>query len=83
MASRNMRAMSGMARSASGTATAANLIPEIRPASQRKDLQPVFSFNSEAIWAGAPGNAAKGTRGTSQLSRWQDLLQRVRNEGID
>ena len=60
-----------------------NLIPEIRPASQRKDLQPVFSFNSEAIWAGAPGNAAKGTRGTSQLSRWQDLLQRVRNEGID
>ena len=42
-----------------------NLIPEIRPASQRKDLQPVFSFNSEAIWAGAPGNAAKGTRGLS------------------
>ena len=60
-----------------------NLVPEIRPASQRPDLHPVFSFNSEAIWAGVAGNAPKGTRGTGQLSRWQDLLQRARNEGID
>jgi len=60
-----------------------NLIPEIRPASQRKDLQPVFSFNSEAIWSSAAGNAAKGAGGTGQLSRWQDLLQRARGEGFD
>ncbi|MDP2826832.1 MAG: transglutaminase-like cysteine peptidase [Sulfuritalea sp.] len=60
-----------------------NLIAEIRPASQRKDLQPVFSFNSEAIWSGVAGNAAKGAGGTRQLSRWQDLLQRARNEGFD
>lgn len=60
-----------------------NLVTEIRPASQRKDLQPVFSFNSEAIWSSAAGNAARGTGGTSQLSRWQDLLKRARNEGVD
>ena len=60
-----------------------NLIPEIRPASQRRDLQPIFSFNSEAIWSGVAGNAAKGAGGTGQLSRWQDLLQRARNEGFD
>lgn len=60
-----------------------NLVPDIRPASQRTDLQPIFSFNSEAIWSGVAGNAAKGTGGTGQLSRWQDLLQRARNEGID
>jgi predicted transglutaminase-like cysteine proteinase len=60
-----------------------NLIPEIRSASQRPDLQPVFSFNSEAIWGGVAGNAPKGTRGTGQLSRWQDLLNRTRNEGIE
>lgn len=60
-----------------------NLVTEIRPASQRQDLQPVFSFNSEAIWSSAAGNAAKGAGGTSQLSRWQDLLQRARNEGVD
>lgn len=60
-----------------------NLIPEIRPASQRRDLLPVFSFNSEAIWSGAAGNAARGTAGTGQLSRWQALLQRARREGFD
>ncbi len=60
-----------------------NLVTEILPASQRQDLLPVFSFNSEAIWSSAAGNAAKGTGGTSQLSRWQDLLQRARKEGVD
>lgn len=60
-----------------------NLEPEIKQASQRTDLQPVFSFNSEAIWNGVAGNAATGSGGTGQLSRWQDLLQRARAEGID
>ena len=60
-----------------------NLIPEILPASQRKDLQPVFSFNSEAIWGGVAGNSPKGPGGTSQLSRWQDLLKRAHDEGVD
>ena len=60
-----------------------NLVAEIRPASQRADLQPVFSFNSEAIWNGAAGNAARGAKGIGQLSRWEDLLQRARTEGFD
>lgn len=60
-----------------------NLVAEIRPASQRTDLQPVFSFNSEAIWNGAAGNAARGAKGIGQLSRWEDLLQRARKEGFD
>ena len=33
--------------------------------------------------AAIAGNAPKGTRGTSQLSRWEDLLDRTRREGID
>lgn len=60
-----------------------NLVPEIRTASQRKDLHPVFSFNSEAIWSGVAGNATKGRGGTGQLSRWQDLLNRARSEGFE
>jgi hypothetical protein len=43
----------------------------------------VFSFNGEAIWGGVAGNSPKGTRGTSQLSRWEDLLQRAGKEGFD
>jgi hypothetical protein len=60
-----------------------SLLAEIKPASQRTELQPIFSFNSEAIWNGVAGNAARGYGGTVQLSRWQDLLQRARNEGSD
>ena len=58
-----------------------NHISEIRPASRRPDLSPVFSFNSEGIWAGAGANQAAGD--TSRLSRWRDLLVRARNEGFD
>lgn len=54
-----------------------NLNPEIRPASTRSDLTPIFSFNSQGIWHGT-GNQA----GNSNLSRWQDLLQRAHNEGF-
>lgn len=60
-----------------------NLIGEIRPAARRPDLVPVFTFNSQAIWHGAAGNATPGAGGTRSLSRWQDLLQRARNEGFD
>lgn len=60
-----------------------NLITDIRPASRRADLMPVFSFNSEGIWQGAAGGSSQGGVGIGRLSRWQDLLQRARREGFD
>jgi predicted transglutaminase-like cysteine proteinase len=60
-----------------------NLISDIRSASRRQDLAPVFSFNSQGIWQGAAGNTAQSTGGIGRLSRWQDLLQRARQEGFD
>ncbi len=60
-----------------------NLITEIRPASRRPDLTPVFSFNSQGIWQGADGGTAPSAGGLGRLSRWQDLLQRARREGFD
>jgi predicted transglutaminase-like cysteine proteinase len=60
-----------------------NLITDIRPASRRPDLTPVFSFNSQGIWQGAAGSDPKGTGGIGRLSRWQDLLRRARLEGFD
>lgn len=60
-----------------------NLITDIRPASRRPDLTPVFSFNSQGIWAGAGGTDPQGPGGIGRLSRWQDLLNRARAEGFD
>lgn len=59
-----------------------NLITEIRPASRRPDLQPVFSFNSDGIWTGANGDS-QSSSDSGRLSRWQDLLQRTKKEGFD
>lgn len=58
-----------------------NLISEIRPASRRPDLTPVFSFNSEGLWMA--GGQPQPPGGSSRLTRWQDLLARMKNEGFD
>lgn len=55
-----------------------NLNTEIRPASKRTDLSPIFSFNSAGLWQGTGNQSSK-----SNLSRWQDLLARARAEGIE
>lgn len=58
-----------------------NLISEIRPASRRNDLLPVFSFNSEGVWASGGTEPQPG--GRSRLSRWNDLLEKMKNEGFE
>lgn len=60
-----------------------NLISEIRPASRRPDLLPIFSFNSQGVFAGAAANSTLGPGGTGRLSRWQDLLERASREGFE
>lgn len=56
-----------------------NLISEIRPASQRKDLLPVYAFNAEGLYL--PGSNSKKSD-SKKLSRWQDLLKKMRAEGF-
>ena len=55
-----------------------NLVSAIEPASQRTDLYPIFSFNSEGLWI---GNQTQ-TDPTARLSRWRDLLARMKDEGF-
>jgi predicted transglutaminase-like cysteine proteinase len=58
-----------------------NLVPEILPASSRKDLFPIFSFNKQGIFVGS-SNKPKG-EAESHLSRWRDVLSRIRADGIE
>lgn len=57
-----------------------SLMNEIRPASRRPDLTPIFSFNGEGLWV---GGAAPVADPTARLSRWRDLLARMAQEGIE
>lgn len=57
-----------------------NLITDVRPASRRPDLAPVFSFNSEGLWQGAAGPTAGDP--SARLSRWREVLAKARSEGF-
>lgn len=57
-----------------------NLRADVLPASQRSDLSPVFSFNSEGLWQGV-GQATAGDP-MARLSRWRDTWQRIQQEGF-
>lgn len=59
-----------------------NLIDEIRPASQRKDLLAVYAFNAEGLYL--PGaNGGKRSSDSKKLSRWQDVLKKMQAEGFN
>jgi predicted transglutaminase-like cysteine proteinase len=58
-----------------------NLVSEVRSASRRPDLSPVFSFNGEGLWQGVGSQAASGDP-VARLSRWRDLLAKARAEGF-
>jgi predicted transglutaminase-like cysteine proteinase len=57
-----------------------NLIGEIRPASRRPDLEPVFSFNSDGLWQGTGAQSAGDP--VARLSRWREVLAKARAEGF-
>jgi len=58
-----------------------NLQPAIRPAAQRPDLAPVFSFNAEGLWQGVGSIRANGDPLT-RLSKWREVLLRARQDGF-
>lgn len=58
-----------------------NLNPNILPASKRRDLIPVFSFNSEGLWVGRETDP-KIKRAESRLSNWRDVILRMQAEGL-
>lgn len=63
-----------------------NLLNDIRPATHRPDLTPVFSFNSDGLWVGstvAPPGSRANESSTSRLSRWRDLLARMQTDGFN
>ncbi|MBB3329212.1 putative transglutaminase-like cysteine proteinase [Halomonas campaniensis] len=57
-----------------------NLVPSITPASQRTDLDPLFSFNSQGLWAG--GSEQSRADPLARLSRWRSVIERMREQGF-
>ena len=54
-----------------------SLTSSMTRASERTDLTPVFSFNGQGIYVGGQARSVDG------ISRWQGLLNRMKQEGIE
>ena len=59
-----------------------NLINVIRPASLRKDILPVYSFNGDNLWLAKKRGRGQLVGKSSQLSSWTELIGRMAGNGM-
>ena len=55
-----------------------NLINDIKPASQRVDLIPVYSFNGDGLWLAKQRGQGQRVSDSSRLSLWSGVVQRMK-----
>ncbi|MEI8593805.1 transglutaminase-like cysteine peptidase [Photobacterium sp. Hal280] len=53
-----------------------NLVPDIKPATERRDLQPVYSFNGSQLWLMKQQGQGQLAGQSSRLKRWTNLRER-------
>ena len=59
-----------------------NIVADIKPASQRRDLLPIYSFNGAGLWLAKQRGRGKLAGSSSRLKRWQDLVQRMSKDNL-
>ncbi|WP_299196870.1 transglutaminase-like cysteine peptidase [uncultured Amphritea sp.] len=57
-----------------------NLIPEIKPANRRPDLQHVYSFNGDNLWLSKKGRRSTLVGTSDQLKPWVQLQSRMEKQ---
>ena len=59
-----------------------NLINEIRSATEREDLLPVYSFNGDGLWLAKSRGMEQRVGRSERLSRWQEVIARIDEEQL-
>lgn len=59
-----------------------NLINEIKLASSRNDLVPVYSFNADGLWLAKERGKGLRVGSSERISLWQDLGLRIKNKNV-
>ncbi|MBB1391483.1 transglutaminase-like cysteine peptidase [Shewanella sp. SG44-6] len=56
-----------------------NLKTQILPASQRRDLKPVYSFNGQGLWLAKAQGLGSNKPTSGGTKNWTDLINRIEN----
>jgi len=59
-----------------------NLVADILPSSERKDLLPVYSFNGNGLWLAKSRGTDQRIGHSSRLSRWKEVIAKISGEQI-
>jgi predicted transglutaminase-like cysteine proteinase len=57
-----------------------NLTDYIDPASKRRDLTPVYSFNGRSLWRAKEFGEGREVGGAGRVNLWAGVIQRMRKE---
>jgi predicted transglutaminase-like cysteine proteinase len=57
-----------------------NINKRIKPATERSDLQPVYSFNADDLWLARSRNEQLKVGKSSKLNLWNELSDRMKRE---
>lgn len=60
-----------------------NLIPEIKSASNRRDLAPVYSFNGDGLWLAKEQGLGRNVGKSDRISLWRTLTDRIEKEAAN
>jgi len=56
-----------------------NIDKKIKPASKRRDLKPIYSFNAEGLWLARGKGLGKKVENNKGMSQWTDVMSRIEN----
>jgi predicted transglutaminase-like cysteine proteinase len=59
-----------------------NLVADILPSSERKDLLPVYSFNGNGLWLAKSRGTDQRIGHSSRLSRWKEVIVKISSEQL-
>jgi predicted transglutaminase-like cysteine proteinase len=54
-----------------------NFNPKVLPASKRRDLKPIYSFNAEGLWMAKAKGLGRKVKNSRGVSAWDNLLLRI------
>lgn len=60
-----------------------NLIPEIKSATLRRDLVPVYSFNGDGLWLAKERGLGRNVGGSDRVGLWRSLTGRIEKEAAN